>query len=64
LPVYSLGGGLAAALVGLGLAVDPESLPGVLAMAAGGVLAYWLAFYAFVLEPGERVLVRGLLSRP
>jgi hypothetical protein len=32
----------------------------VLGAAAGGVLAYWVAFYAVVLDPGERALVRGL----
>jgi O-antigen/teichoic acid export membrane protein len=63
LPVYSLGGALAAVLVGLRLAAEPDSLPAVLALAAGGVLAYWLAFYALVLDAGERALVRGLLSR-
>jgi hypothetical protein len=26
-------------------------------------LAYWAAFYALVLGPGERALVRGLLGR-
>jgi hypothetical protein len=29
----------------------------------GGVLAYWLAFWAWVLDPAERALVRGLLRR-
>jgi O-antigen/teichoic acid export membrane protein len=63
LPAYSLGLVLAAALVLLRLAADPDTLPGVLAAAVGGVLAYWAAFYAAVLEPGERALVRGLLRR-
>ena len=63
LPAYSLGLVLAAALVLLRLAADPETLPAVLAAAVGGVLVYWLAFYAAVLEPGERALVRGLLRR-
>ena len=63
LPAYSLGLMLAAALVALRLAADPETLPAVLGAAVGGVLAYWLAFYSAVLEPGERALVRGLLRR-
>jgi O-antigen/teichoic acid export membrane protein len=63
LPAYSIGLVLAAALVLLRLAADPDTLPSVLAAAVGGVLAYWLAFYAAVLEPGERALVRGLLRR-
>jgi O-antigen/teichoic acid export membrane protein len=63
LPAYALGLILAAALVVLRLAADPDTLPAVLAAAVVGVLAYWAAFYAAVLEPGERVLVRGLLRR-
>jgi hypothetical protein len=27
------------------------------------VPSHWVAFYAAVLEPGERALVRGLLGR-
>jgi hypothetical protein len=63
LPVYSLGAALAAALVAVRLAADPQTLPAVLGTAAGGVMAYWIAFYARVLDPGERALVRGLLRR-
>jgi O-antigen/teichoic acid export membrane protein len=63
LPAYGLGAGLAAALVALRLAADPETLAAVLTAAAGGVLAYWLAFYALVLDHGERALVSGLLRR-
>jgi hypothetical protein len=63
LPAYGLGAGLAAALVVFRLAADPATLAAVLGSAAGGVIAYWLAFYALVLEPGERALVRGLLKR-
>jgi O-antigen/teichoic acid export membrane protein len=64
LPAYLLGLALAAALVALRLAVDPDTLPAVLVAAVGGVLAYWVAFYALVLSPGERRLVRGLVTRP
>jgi O-antigen/teichoic acid export membrane protein len=59
LPAYSLGLALAAVLVAVRLALDPEALPAVLATAAGGVLAYWAAFYGLVLSAGERALFRG-----
>jgi O-antigen/teichoic acid export membrane protein len=61
LPAYSLGVVLAGVLVAIRLGLDPETLPAVLAAAVGGVLAYWVGFYAFVLDPDERALVRGLL---
>ncbi len=65
LPAYTLGAALAAVLVALRLVVDPATLPAVLAAAAGGVLAYWLAFYALVLSPDERALLtpRGTARR-
>ena len=63
LPAYSLGAALAAALIALRLTADPGTLPAVLAAAVGGVLAYWIAFYALVLDPDERALVRGLVTR-
>jgi O-antigen/teichoic acid export membrane protein len=59
LPAYGLGAALAGALVVLRLTAELETLPVVLGLAAGGVLAYWLAFYALVLGPDERGLVRG-----
>jgi O-antigen/teichoic acid export membrane protein len=62
LPAYGLGAVLAAVLVAVRLVAEPETLAAVLGAAAGGVLAYWLAFYGFVLEPRERALVRGLVS--
>jgi hypothetical protein len=63
LPAYSLGVVLAAALVALRLTAAPESLGAVAATAAGGLLAYWTAFYLLWLDPDERRLVRGLVSR-
>jgi hypothetical protein len=63
LPTYALGAALAGMLVALRLATGPETLPVVLGAAVAGVLAYWLAFYALVLNAGERALVRGLLRR-
>jgi O-antigen/teichoic acid export membrane protein len=62
-PNYMIGAALALALV-LGRAALPmDRTAAVLALAAGGVLAYWGVFYALVLEPAERTLVRGLLRR-
>jgi O-antigen/teichoic acid export membrane protein len=63
LPAYGAGLALGAVLVALRLAAEPSTLPAVLGSALLGLGAYWLAFYAFVLEADERVLVRGLLSR-
>jgi O-antigen/teichoic acid export membrane protein len=63
LPAYATGATLAAALVTVRLAADPGTLPAVLGIAAAGVLGCWLAFYALVLDPAERSLVRGLVSR-
>jgi O-antigen/teichoic acid export membrane protein len=57
LPAYLLGGILAALLVAARAAFDPQTLPAVLALAAGGILAYWAAFYALVLDPRERRLL-------
>jgi O-antigen/teichoic acid export membrane protein len=62
-PAYGLGVVLAAALVGLRLVAAPESLPAVVGAAVAGVAAYWVAFYALVLDPGEQALARGTLRR-
>jgi O-antigen/teichoic acid export membrane protein len=63
LPAYALGAGLAAVLVALRLTLHPDTLPVVLALSAGGVLAYWVAFYGVVLDPDERALTRRLARR-
>jgi O-antigen/teichoic acid export membrane protein len=63
LPAYGLGAALAAVLVALRVVASPETLPAVLGVAVGGVLAYWAAFYGLVLDAGERALVRGVLRR-
>jgi O-antigen/teichoic acid export membrane protein len=62
-PAYGLGVVLAAALVVLRLVAAPESLPAVVGAAAAGVIAYWVAFYALVLDAGERELARGTFRR-
>jgi O-antigen/teichoic acid export membrane protein len=62
-PNYVLGALLAGGLL-LGRAALPmEETAAVLGLAAGGVLAYWVLFFAVVLAADERALVRGLLSR-
>jgi O-antigen/teichoic acid export membrane protein len=58
-PAYALGVLLAGVLIAVRLGLEPETLPAVLATAAGGVLAYWGAFYGLVLSPDERALFRG-----
>ncbi|HEX2233408.1 MAG TPA: polysaccharide biosynthesis C-terminal domain-containing protein [Thermoleophilaceae bacterium] len=59
-PAYTTGAVLAAGLVALRLAAEPDSLGAVLAAAACGLLAYWIAFYLVWLRRDERELVRGL----
>jgi hypothetical protein len=62
IPAYTFGALLAGALLAVRYGLEPQTLPAVAAFAAGGPLAYWAAFYALVLDPGERALVRGLLA--
>ena len=61
LPAYGLGAALAGVLLAIRLGLEPDTLPAVAATAVIGVAIYWAAFYAFVFDPGERALVRGLL---
>jgi len=63
LPAYGLGALLAGLLVAVRLALEPETLPGVAALAVAGVALYWESFYALVLDTDERALARGLLRR-
>jgi PST family polysaccharide transporter len=60
-PAWAVGVGLAAALVGVRLVLDPESALAVAATAAGALVAYWAAYCALVLDPAERALVRSML---
>jgi O-antigen/teichoic acid export membrane protein len=62
-PAYALGALLAGALLAVRFGLKPDTLPAVATAAVAGVGGYWAAFYAFVLEPGERELARGLLRR-
>jgi O-antigen/teichoic acid export membrane protein len=61
IPAYTLGALLAGALAAVRWGLEPETLPAVAGVAIAGVLVYWTAFYALVLDPGERALARGLL---
>jgi O-antigen/teichoic acid export membrane protein len=67
LPAYSLAAALALALAVARLTLPLDSAVVVVAVALGGLLAYWLAFYAVWLRPHERQLVRqvatGLVRR-
>lgn len=63
LPAYALGLVLAAALVGARLALDPHTLAPVLALVLAGPLAYWAAYYALVMDSGERQFVLSLIRR-
>ena len=60
LPAYVLGAVLAGALVLLRVAAPPETVPAVLAAVIGGIVLFWVAFYALVMRPGERGLVRDI----
>jgi O-antigen/teichoic acid export membrane protein len=63
LPAYSLGAALAGCLVAARLLLDIHTLPLLLAVGGGGVLAYWVAYYLIWLRPDERKLVRDTLRR-
>jgi len=60
IPAHTFGAFLAAGLLAVRYGLEPETLPAVAATALAGVALYWAAFYALVLDPGERELVRGL----
>jgi O-antigen/teichoic acid export membrane protein len=62
-PNYLLGAALASLLVLIRLTLDPDTLTTVLVTSAGGLIAYWSAFYALVLDRDERAFARGLLRR-
>ena len=60
LPAYVLGAVLACALAGARIAFGLDSVVPLLAVAAGGLAAYWIAYYAIWLRPEERTLVRDI----
>ena len=53
---------LARVLVACGLGSSRSRCRSSLALAVGGVLAYWIAFYGLALSTDERALVRGLVQ--
>jgi O-antigen/teichoic acid export membrane protein len=63
IPAYALGAVLAGVLLAIRLGLEPDTLPAVASLAIAGVVLYWIAFYALVLDPDERALVRSLLRR-
>jgi hypothetical protein len=63
MPAYALGAVLAGVLLAVRVGLEPGTLPAVTSLSVAGVVLYWAAFYALVLDPGERALVRGLLRR-
>jgi O-antigen/teichoic acid export membrane protein len=63
LPAYAAGALLAGALAGIRFGLEPDTLPAVAGVAIASVLGYWAAYYALVLDPPERELVRSLLGR-
>jgi O-antigen/teichoic acid export membrane protein len=62
-PAYVLGALLAGVLAAIRFELEPDTLPMVAGVCIAGVLAYWSAYYALMLAPGERELVRSLLRR-
>ena len=63
MPAYTLGALLGLGLLLIRLGADLDELWRVGPIAILGVLLYWGAYYALVLDPAERELVRGLLRR-
>lgn len=61
-PVYSLAVALAVALEAARLTLPLDSAVVVVAVALGGMFAYWLAFYLAWLRPSERQLVRQVAA--
>lgn len=62
LPAYLVGLALAGALTLLRVVAPPETVPTVLAAVIGGTVAFWVVFYAVVMRPSERVLVRDVAA--
>jgi O-antigen/teichoic acid export membrane protein len=62
LPAYSLGIALALARGFARVAFDLVTIGPLLAVAFGGVVAYWVCFYAIWLVPHERQLVRDIAA--
>ena len=63
IPAYALGAALAGALVALRNAVALDSTGAVIAALAGGIAAYWLAWWLLVPDRAERATLRGFLRQ-
>jgi hypothetical protein len=61
LPAYALGAALAGGLVLLRNTVELDSTGATIAALAGGVAAYWLAWWLVVPDRAERAALRGYL---
>ena len=61
-PALVMGALLAAAVGGARVALSPDSVVSVAALALGGLAAYWAAYYVLVMDHAERALVRGLVA--
>ncbi|HYI80955.1 MAG TPA: polysaccharide biosynthesis C-terminal domain-containing protein [Thermoleophilaceae bacterium] len=60
-PAWLLGALLAAALLWVRIALDPEAAVAVAGTALGGLAAYWIAYYLLCLDPAERALARSIV---
>jgi O-antigen/teichoic acid export membrane protein len=60
-PAWALAAVLAAALVAVRALAEPDGPLAVLAVAGVGLAGYWLAYYALLLDAGERRLIADLL---
>ncbi|HYJ00520.1 MAG TPA: oligosaccharide flippase family protein [Thermoleophilaceae bacterium] len=63
-PAWTLGAALAAGLAAVRLTLDPETVPGVVAAALGGLAAYWVVYYLVCFDGEERDLVRQMTALP
>lgn len=62
-PAYALGVALATGLAAARIGLDLDSLATLLAVAAGGLALYWLAYAVLFLTSDERALLRSALLR-
>ena len=63
LPAYATAAVVGTALLALRLVIDVDTLPEVVAAAAGALALGWLGYYAVWLRPNERRLLRSFLRR-
>lgn len=63
-PAWGTGAALAALMVAARSTLEPTTPLALSATAVVGLLVYWLAYYAMLLERDERALIRGILHPP